>query len=223
MRCFLLSIALSLSLVNTEAKADLPSITRLAFVDNDAFVAFAPQTTNWVALEASDDLSTWSEVADIATTNSGTFFVDQGMALSPCRFYRLRQPGTTVDDAGAKWPTKTNLSYQFQLMRVNLTGAVSVLTATVTVTAGQKVISNAQDDGQPIAQPDPADFPSVEELFAALKSAQQTGCRQVLAIYDQVLGYPVECFIDQRVAAYPPEAAGQAVHYSISGLKVNGS
>ena len=187
-RCSLLFIALSLSLGNTAAKADLSSITRLAFVGNDVFVAFTPQTTNWVALEASDDLSTWTEVADVATTNKGAFFINQGKALSQCRFYRLRQPGTTVDNAEVKWPTNTNLSYQFQLMRVNYTGSLSVLTATVTVTAGQKVISNAQADGQPIAQPDPADFPSVEELFVALRSAEQTGCRQVWAIYDSVRG-----------------------------------
>jgi hypothetical protein len=222
-RCSLLFIALSLSLGNTEAKADLSSITRLAFVGNDVFVVFTPQTTNWVALEASDDLSTWTEVADVATTNSGTFFVDQAAALSPCRFYRLRQPGTTADDARAMWPTDTNLNYQFQLIRVTYTGFVSLLTATVTVTAGQKIISNAQANGQPIAQPDPADFPSVEELFAALRSAQQMGCRQVWAIYDPVLRYPVECIIDQRVAAFPPQAGGQVDHYLISGLKVNGS
>ena len=221
-RCSLFFIALSLSLGNAEANADLSSITRLAFVGNDVFVAFAPQTTNWVALEASADLSTWTEVADVATTNSGTFFTDQAAALSTCRFYRLRQPGTTADDARAKWPTDTNLSYQFQLIRVAYTGSVSVLTATVTVTAGQKIISNAQANGQSIAQPDPADFPSVEDLFAALRSAQQTGCRQVWAIYDPVLGYPVECVIDQRVPAPPPET-GQVVRYSISGLTVNGS
>jgi hypothetical protein len=206
-----------------EARADLPSITRLAFVGSDVFVAFTPQTTNWVALEASDDLSRWTEVADIATTNSGTFSVDHGTVHPPCRFYRLRQSGTSVDEARAKWPTNANLSYQFQLTRVNLTGAMSVLTATVTVTAGQKVISNAQADGQPIAQPDPADFPSVEELLGALKSAQQEGCRWIWTIYDQSLGYPVECVIDQSVPAYPPEADGQAVHYFISGLQVNGS
>ena len=215
-------IALSLTLGNAKVSAGLPSITRLAFVGNDVFVAFAPQTTNWVALEASDDLSTWAEVADVATTNGQTSFVDPGMALSPHRFYRLRQPGTTVDEAKAKWPTNTNLSYQFQLMRVSYTGSLSVLTATVTVTAGQKTISNAQANGQPIAEPDLTDFPSVEELFSALNSAQQTGCRETWAIYDPVLGYPVKCVIDQRVAAPPPET-GQVVSYSISGLTVNGS
>mgnify|MGYP001547304783 CR=1 FL=1 len=220
-RCSLFFVALSLSLGNAEA-GDLPSITRLAFVGDDVFVAFTPQTTNWIALEASDDLSTWTEVADVATTNSETSFVDEAAALSPQHFYRLRQPGTTVDEARAKWPTNTNLSYQFQLMCVSDTGSFSVLTATVTVTAGQKTISNAQENGEPIAEVDPADFPSVEELFSALKNAQQAGCRETWAIYNPALGYPVKCVIDQRVAAPPPET-GQIISYSISGLTVNGS
>jgi len=220
-RYSLFVIALSLSSGNAEAGA-LPSINRLAFVGDDVFVGFAPQTTNWVAVEASGDLATWTEVADVATTNGETAFVDAAAALSPHRFYRLRQPGTTVDEARAKWPTNTNLSYQFQLICVRDTGSFTVLTATVTVTAGQKTISNAQADGQPIAEPDPADFPSVEELFSVLNSAQQTGCRETWAIYDPVLGYPVKCVIDQRVAAPPPES-GQVVSYSISGLTVNGS
>jgi hypothetical protein len=222
-RCLLLALALGLSVGNTEARADLPSITRLAFEGSGVFVAFAPQTTNWVAIEASPNLSTWTEVGNVATTNIETFFVDQQAALPPYQFYRLRQAGTTVDEARSRWPTNTNLSYEFQstALTAGVTGAVSAVTATVTVAAGQKVISNAQANGQPIAQPNPDDFPSVQELFAALESARQTGCRQTWVIYDSVLGYPVECFIDRRAAANPAASGGQAVQYFISGLKVN--
>lgn len=201
--------------------ADSPSITKLAFVgSNYVFVGFSPATTNWVALDGSGDLRTWNEVADVASTNTQTFFIEQMASLPQCRFYRLRRPGTTVDDARAKWPANTNLSYQFELTSVEYQG--SVLTATVTVTAGRKSITNAQADGQPLAQPDPASFPSVEELFVALSSAQQAGCRQVWAVYDPKLGYPANCFIDQRVSA-PPPGAGQSFHYIISRLSVNGN
>jgi hypothetical protein len=41
-------------------------------------------------------------------------------------------------------------------------------------------------------------------------------------VYNPVLGYPTECFIDQRVSA-PPPGGGQAFHYILSGFRVNGS
>ncbi len=139
-RCLALSFVITLGALSVHGES--PSITTLTFVgSNYVFVGFSPQTTNWVALEASRDLRIWSEVADVASTNSLTFFIEHLASLPVRRFYRLRLPGTTVDDARAKWPTNTNLSYQFELTSADELGAV--LTGTVTVAAGQKAITKA--------------------------------------------------------------------------------
>ena len=220
----LILVVLKLLLGITTGRAAQPSFTKFSFVGNDVAIVSSPGTTNWVALDASADLHSWVEVVNLVTTNNADLFLDEDVAQLPCRFYRLRQPGTTVDEASASWLTNLNQGYQFQLEVVKYqSNTISVLTGTVIITNGQKVISNAQVNSQPLLQPDPIDFPSIEEVFNALKSAQEAGCRQVRATYDPMHQYPVDCFIDQRVAAVPPQDHGHAVRYLITGVTINGS
>ncbi len=176
-------------------------------------------TNGWVTVESSPDLRTWSEVASLATTNSGAVFVDEVAVQSGDRFYRLREPGTPVEVAEARWPGGRQNAYRFQLEAVNFNRLPNVLVGTVTVINGQKSVSNVTGNGQPIDSPDPGDFPSVEELFAALKAAQVQGCHVVYALYDATLGFPVRCIIDRRGVAIPPASPGTAVEYRISAME----
>ncbi|MBM3884091.1 MAG: hypothetical protein FJ387_31025 [Verrucomicrobia bacterium] len=79
----------------------------------------------------------------------------------------------------------------------------------LTVVGGQKTISGAEADGQPLDQPDSLDFPSVEEVFAALKQAQEAGCRRVAMTYDAADGHPVWCVIERLIAVYPGKATDE--------------
>ncbi|MGH7973331.1 MAG: DUF6174 domain-containing protein, partial [Limisphaerales bacterium] len=160
------------------------------------------------------------EVASIATTNDNTLFVDEINVDVGRRFYRLRMPGTTVEEAQSRWSANNPGGYRFQFERISSTQSPHVLTGTVTVTNGQKSVTSAIADGQPVSQADPSDFPSVEELFAALKSAQAVGCRQDAATYDAALGFSIRCLIDERTAAYPPADEGNSLEYRITGLEV---
>lgn len=177
-------------------------------------------TNGWVSLDASSDLDTWSELASIATTNATTLFVDEANVQAGTRFYRLRLPGTAAEDAKAHWMAKSVTAYRFQLERVSTPQSPYVLFGTVTVTNGQKSVTNATADGQSLNQPDPTNFPSIGELFGALSSAQLAGCRQVYADYDPLFDFPIRCFIDQRIAAVPPADQGNALEYRVSAFEI---
>ncbi len=192
-----------------------PEIVNWAAIGDESFgLGVRPHTNGWVSVESSADLQTWSEVASLATTNEEGLFVDEVDVHAGVRLYRLKQPGVTVEEAEERWPGGSKLGYRFQIERSS---------ANTLVTNGLKVVSEATADGQPLGQPDPADFPSVEELFAALRAAQSVGCRLVYGLYDPTLGFPVRCLIDQRVAAVPPANPGDAVEYRISGLELLGA
>ena len=194
-------------------------VKSVRIVDDYFGLAVRAQTNGWVALESSPDLRYWTEVANIATTNDVSLFVDEVNVNAGNRFYRLRLPGTKVKEAEKRWPARSDLAYHFQIERVSTSKAPYVLSGTVTVTNDQKTVSAATANGEPLVQPDPADFPSIEELFAALQAGQTAGCRQVYAMYDVALGFPFRCLIDQRVAAVPPADTGNAVEYRISALE----
>lgn len=205
----------------TPSNGQAPQFIKEVPIGNASFgLVIQAGTDAWVSLESSTDLRTWSEVASIATTNRVSLFVDEVNVDTGERFYRLRVPGTTVEQAQARWLAGGVTAYRYQLERVGANQPPYVLTGTVTVTNGQKIVTNALGDGQPVNQPDPADFPSIEELYAALNAAQLSGCRQVYSLYDAALGFPTRCYIDQRTAIYLPANAGNAVAYHLTGLEV---
>jgi hypothetical protein len=64
----------------------------------------------------------------------------------------------------------------------------------------------------------------VEELFAAFRSAQQIGCRQVWAIYDQALGHPLALFFGGVTARFGRHHAAEKQKRSpLAFVSINGS
>lgn len=171
-----------------------PEFVNKAFIGENFFLGLIPNTTEWLSLQASSDCLNWTDIASVASTNNTTIIHDPSFRGFPHRFYRLRRPGFSVENAEAKWASQVNGDYQYKLSHW---ANFHVFTCTVTITNGQKTITEAQMDGQPLAQPDPGTFPSIGELFASLKEAQSSGCRRVAVIYDPVVGYPTWCVVEQ--------------------------
>lgn len=192
-----------------------PTFTKRAFIGSDYVLGFVLNTSDWISVEATDDLSTWTPIASVATTNDVTVFTDENALEGPLRIYRIRHPGVAVEDLEPLWQSVSASGYRCEVQHVRTHAPPYLLTATVTVVGGQKTISDAEADGQPLDQPDSLDFPSVEEMFAALKQAQEAGCRRVAMTYDAADGRPVWCVIEQLIAVYPGKATDQ---FRISNL-----
>lgn len=67
----------------------LRSISR---IPEPVLLSIHPDTTTWVLLQSSSNLSTWYQVANVLTTNSIVPFVDCPSSNAPVRFYRVRWP-----------------------------------------------------------------------------------------------------------------------------------
>lgn len=209
-RAVILSWALLFSSNGVVCRADEPVFVNRAFIGENFFVGLFPNTTQWLSLEGSFDLKTWTNVASVATTNAVTIIHDPDARAYPQRFYRLRSPGFSVEDAEAKWDSQIDGAYQFSLEhRVGL----QVFTGMVTITNGQKRITDAAVNGQPLEEPDPAVYLSVEEMFTLLREAQLVGCHRVAAIYEVSLGYPTWCVVE-----HPPQYPDEYHITELSGL-----
>ncbi|HAB19861.1 MAG TPA: DUF6174 domain-containing protein [Verrucomicrobiota bacterium] len=207
--------ALAFALASGSTAQTTALFTKRAFVGSHYFLGFVLNTADWISVEATDDFSTWTPIASVATTNNVTEFVDKNAVERPLRFYRLVHPGVPVEEARTRWQPHSEGDYQFQLQHIRSHVGPYVLSATVTVVGGQKTISNAEADGQPLDQPDSLDFPSVEEMFAALKQAQQAGCWRVAVTYDAADGHPLWYVIERVIGIFPGKETDQ---FRISNL-----
>jgi Family of unknown function (DUF6174) len=99
----------------------------------------------------------------------------------------------------AKWQNLGPSNYSFSFERTCFCSP-KVLSGTVKVSGGKVVgVSDAQGDGAPIANPQLADFKSIEELFGILQTAIPV--TDVLTVaFDPVLGFPIWIDIDYDVA-----------------------
>ncbi|HYE30789.1 MAG TPA: DUF6174 domain-containing protein [Methylomirabilota bacterium] len=165
-------------------------ILRHSLVQEVFAFGIRPQDTNWFDIEVSTNLTDWSRLATALSTNATAFFVDDSATNAPTRFYRLRIPGTTVAQQQAIWTELRRRTYTIQVERISSSG--KYLSADVTVTSGAKHISNVKDPltGEAVADFDPADFPSIEEIFTKLEAAAQTGIYDLRVWYDPKHGYP---------------------------------
>jgi Family of unknown function (DUF6174) len=198
-----------------------PDFFKAQRIGDDLFaLAIRPRTNSWVTLESSVDLRAWSELASIATTNDVSVFVDDRKLVANYCFYRLRRPGTSVEQAVERWKASGAKRYRFHLQRAALDQGPVLLSGNVVIDRGRKEITNAEADGRAQEQPNLELFPSVDELFAALQAAEGTGSRRVDALFDAVLGYPVRCSIDRRSATPPLTDPGYLVQYWIRDLEI---
>jgi hypothetical protein len=201
----------------TRSYAENLCIVNQAFVGRNFFIGFTLSSEAWLSIQRSGDGLTWTEIGSVASTNEVSVFVDEEARATSNGYYRLRQPGFTVEEAEAKWRSRPGRDYQFLLQRGRLPGQPSILRGTVVVTGDEKSILGAEADGHLLPEPDPTEFPSVEELFNILKRAQQSGCWRVAATYHPELGYPVWCGIERVTSGVAPKETDV---FRISGVTV---
>lgn len=178
-----------------------PEFLDVSFLGPTFVLTVRPRTSDWVAVEVSSDLTQWSELVHLATRRAFTVYVDVEAGTVPRRFYRLRWPGLTVNDAEARWLSRPRATYRMRLERISSVSPFLVR-GTVTVQEEAKSITEAEADGLMLADPDPAYFPAIEELFAELRRAKDDGVPQLWVTYDPVLGFPLRCTLDYRNAAF---------------------
>jgi hypothetical protein len=219
---FLVSASAGLWLASTVAGQQQPELEfiRGTFVGENFFVTFRPNTTQWMRLEISSDLSSWTELVSIATTNlaGAVLYGDDTAQRAGRRFYRITYPSRVLEEAHSLWQAQNLDAYRFQLRRVGPPSDRSstipvVLTGTVTVRAGQKTVTDVEVNFQPAAEFNPADFPTVAEMFDLLAEAATGGVRLVWARYDPNRGFPLRCLIDRQGSA-----DGSLVRYELSDL-----
>jgi hypothetical protein len=201
----------------TRSYAENLRIVKQAFVGRNFFIGFTLSSEAWLSIQRSGDALTWTDIGSVASTNGSTVFVDEEARAVSNSYYRLRQPGFTVEEADAKWRSRPGINYRFQLERGRLPDQPSILRGTVVVTGDDKSILEAEADGDLLPEPDPREFPSIEEIFNMLKQAQQSGCWRVAVTYHPELGYPIWCGIERVTSGSAPK---EIDIFRISGVTV---
>lgn len=188
---------------------------RAQFLGSNFFAAFMPETsTQWVRVEVSDDLTLWTELANVLTTRQthGFNIEGEGAKALPRRFYRLVMPGTSAAEARDRWEMLEIQSYSFNFLMARLTA--SPVTGTVKEIDGEKTVSNVRDlvTGQPVTF-DPADFPDIEELFEIIRQGTSPGVTTDCAvIYDEQRAFPANTTFALNGPGW--------VHYELSAFEV---
>lgn len=198
-RGFVVSVVLSTAFAQTNE----PVFVKHQPMGDYFALAFWPNTDQWISIERSSDLLHWGVVASMATTNKVTEFLDEKTAGDGLTFYRLRRPGASVEEMESRWLPLAGKSYRYEMQCVRSSLEPQVLSATVTISGGVKKLTNIQADGQALESIDPGNFPTIQELFEALRQAQRAGCWNAMAIYDGTNGFPLKCSIERMTAAEP--------------------
>jgi hypothetical protein len=150
--------------------------------------ASGPQATNFV-LESSKDLGTWTVVHQ-AIGWPGTnpvFRVMDELQIQSQGFWRAI-PGEAVATRQQRWHDHEPVEYTFRFRHMisfwegGVRGTVRVRNGTVIE------VTDAVDDrtSQPIPQPDPAQFLSIDQLFVEIRRAFEAGAQQVQVTYDPI-------------------------------------
>ena len=187
-----------------------------------------PVPQQWMGIEVSLDLRSWKEIGNLMTNNRFGLitFVDETAEGDGPRFYRIRVPGTSVDQARALWESQNPRSYHFRLRYTVWEPKKVEYEALVSVKNGQKRVYQVTQGGRPTSDYDPNDFPTIEELFDRLELAVFRAARQVQVQYDPQRGFPVRCLIDDHQFGVSdewgiyPDFVGKISLYTVSDLVI---
>lgn len=201
----------------TRSYAENLCIVNQAFVGRNFIIGFTLSSEAWLSIQRSGDGLTWTEIGSVASTNEVSVFVDEEARAISNGYYRIRQPGFTVEEAEAKWRSRPGTNYQFLLQRGRLSDQPSILRGTVVVSGDDKSVFKAEADGELLPEPNRGEFPSIEEIFNMLKQAQQSGCWRVAVTYHPELGYPVWCSVERVTSGSAPKETDV---FRISGVTI---
>jgi hypothetical protein len=207
-----------LSVVSASGQFKAPEFVNYARISDTNFaVAYNAFTTNsWTRVEVSSNLISWQPIMNLFTSRTNSIPCSDvhtgGKAIC---FYRVVVPGTTVEQARTIWQSQNITNYRYHLIgESGGTGGVSAkyFSGTVTVQNGVKTITDATDpvhNSEPVPNPDPADFPTFDEMFDLLEQGLDSGSPHLQAHYDPVRGYPLHCFV------YAPRFALEVTSFEV--------
>jgi|GEM_PF-2598032 len=194
-----------------------PRWVKNSFIGSSFVLSFLPESTDWVAVEWTDNAVSWRELVNVSVTSASTVYADLEARALPFRAYRLRSPGTRSEDAARAWDAPPRRNYRFHLDRISSV-APFLMQANIEIRNGEKLLTEMISDGLPLGDADPEYFPGVEELFVRLEQARTDGARQVWVTYADNLGYPARCTLDLRGFETGSVDGGALVQYRISNL-----
>ena len=122
-------------------------------------------------------------------------------------------PGDGPDDlarARARWQAADIDSYAYTIQRNCF--CTEEYRGPFDVTAQNDRITSIKRNGQTVAG-NPAEVPTVDELFRLLAEAYAQGAAEVRVTYDTARGYPTEIWIDRN-----EQIADEEVGYTVTGL-----
>lgn len=104
--------------------------------------------------------------------------------LSPSEWLALR-------DAEARWTARPFEAYTFETRASCFCDPITLQWARLEVSNDSVTRVVLVDTGEEIGPPQQSHFPSVERLFALIRSAQaEDGVKDIIVEYDPALGYP---------------------------------
>lgn len=200
-------IATFIATTNLVALAQAPSLRLLTSTPPISVgLSVLPGTTNWVLVEASQDLTTWIPVVNLLTTNTTGPFVDHPPPDAVARFYRARSPGVTVSEAQAVWDAQEPDHYDYSFQNSLLTEGGVLLAGTVSISNGVKTVTDVTKNGFPASTYDPDDFLTPSELFDLLARVEAWGVKLAHVTYITEWSLPATVAIvggqEQPIAQY---------------------
>ena len=140
-------------------------------------------------------MKSWEELVNLRVWKQATVYFDETSSNLGNRFYRLGSDVISISDARAVWWKHGITRYRCQLeWGEGLNGGV----AQVTVDGDSKTVTATNPDQAAISRDMGEDLPGIEELFALLIAAEDSGARGIHVSYDRDFGYPTRIWIDHN-------------------------
>jgi len=197
------------------AELEAPVVLRLGQVEPlsaPVVLVSGPQVTSFV-LETSTDLRSWTLVyhAFGQPGEHPLFALDARWQPPGQQFWRAR-PTASLAEREQLWHARAPFEYTFHFRHM-VSFFEGGVRGTVRVRGGVMVgVTDAAEDrsGQPIPQPDLAQFRSIEQLFGEIGKALEAGAQQVAVTYDPTGAYPARVLVDRDTLMVDDESSFQA-------------
>lgn len=207
-------LLLTLSL-GAAAELEAPVVLRVGKVEPltaSVVLVSGPQATSFT-LETSTNLISWTLVYH-AFSQPGEhplFALDAGWQPPGQQFWRAR-PAESLAEREQLWRDRAPFEYTFHFRHM-VSFFEGGVRGTVHVQGGVVVgVTDAAEDrsGQPIPQPDLAQFRSIEQLFGEIGKALEADAQQVAVTYDPTGAYPARVLVDRSTLMVDDESSFQA-------------
>jgi hypothetical protein len=170
------------------------------FLQNYNSFTFSVPATNRFRIEESSDLVEWHPYFDlferISSFQIGTYSL--GPSLNSAAFYRISDAPADPAEMQQNWNALAIHRYRCRMTRTCFCPPYYILTADITVQDGIVISAeNGTSSGSPVPDPDPAQFKSVEQLFAVI-ATQLTEADIMVIRFDAMTFFPDWLYLDPR-------------------------